>query len=236
VQSDLTEVTEIMKEAGVNQNNTQNKVNITKTSALNADKSLKSSSAGKMTSNHSNFASKTPTKQIEQEYLTNTQKFYDEYFNRSSDNDLDNQSNKSLSTHGALELSKNYHESVDELLKLCDEVTEAAGNSIEEQGVSKNESCDPVGEDMFKRKVDHSNRQNTSKKPETEYDLDKITKAIYDKEYGEPTESVTSISSPRTPFRKKSYSGKSDTSRTISESGNEMSYSEFSAIPKKPVF
>ena len=112
--------------------------------------SLKSSSAGKMTSNLSNFASKTPTKQIEQEYLTNTQKFYDEYFNRSSDNDLDNQSNKSLSTHGALELSKNYHESVDELLKLCDEVTEAAGNSIEEQGVSKNESCDPVGEDMFK--------------------------------------------------------------------------------------
>ena len=130
---------------------------------------------------HSLKTSNSPTnnntninRTIENEYLTNTQKFYDDHFGRNYDSeDEDNQnqniknqpqqkgvseiktkskkiSQSELSTKGALDLAKDYHEDVDDLLELCDQVNQAAADSIEEQGVNRNESSDPIQEDMFK--------------------------------------------------------------------------------------
>ena len=133
--------------------------------------SLKTSNSPTNTNNNIN-------RTIENEYLTNTQKFYDDHFGRNYDSeDEENQQNakkqpqkgvseiktkssndnvskkisqSELSTKGALDLAKDYHEDVDDLLELCDQVNQAAADSIEEQGVNRNESSDPIQEDMFK--------------------------------------------------------------------------------------
>jgi len=98
----------------------------------------------------------------------------------------------SLSAAGARNLNRNFQESVDELLKLCDQVNFEVEQCIENQGFNKAETMDPVEGDMFKRKVCQYNKPKQSTH---EFDLDKITNDIYNKEFEETKNTTKSSSS-----------------------------------------
>lgn len=77
-----------------------------------------------------------------------------------------------------IQLEKDFHDSVDELLKLCSDVTDEATSQLAMQAKAlSNEKSDPVKEDMFKRRLEHMNQESTRKQHHSgsnEYNFDQL--------------------------------------------------------------
>ena len=80
-----------------------------------------------------------------------------------------------------IQLEKDFHDSVDELLKLCSDVTDEATTQLAMQAKAlSNEKSDPVKEDMFKRRLEHMNQDTTRKQHNSgshlnqEYNFDEL--------------------------------------------------------------
>lgn len=80
-----------------------------------------------------------------------------------------------------IQLEKDFHDSVDELLKLCSDVTDEATTQLAMQAKAlSNDKSDPVKEDMFKRRLEHMNQDTTRKQHNSgshlnqEYNFDEL--------------------------------------------------------------
>jgi len=132
------------------------------------------------------------------------------------------QETDTMSALGALKLEQNFQNSVDELLKLCTEVTEEATTQLALHGKPQSEeTSDPVREDMFRRKIEHTNkdasRRAQSSALNQTFNFDKLQKEAQDALLD------GSNTKPITPQRNQRFSG-------------EFSYSDLVAAPKRPNF
>jgi len=110
---------------------------------------------------------------------TSSQHFSDSQFSQSNSHFTHPVSGEmTMSARGAIQLEKDFHDSVDELLKLCSDATDEATSQLAMQAKAlSNEKSDPIKEDMFKRRLDHMNQESTRKQHHSgsnEYNFDQL--------------------------------------------------------------